>query len=324
LAGSIVCWSTVPLFLRYFTTYIDAWTANGLRYPMAMVIWLPWLVALLRDRTQPRQFYMRALIPAGVNFGGQCFWALAPYYIYPGLIAFVVRLTVLWTVIAAMIIFVDERSLARSRRFWAGLALAAMGFVGVSAYSGALRGGASLAGVLISLGCSLLWGLYGVTVRWSMRGVDARKAFALIGWYTAAATIVVMVIAGEPTQARTMPAGAVLLLIASSVVGVAFAHVLYYAAIAQLGVAIAGGALLISPFLTASASYFLYGERLVLQQWAGGFVLVVGAAVLLWAQQHLRVPIDAPQPSERAVPRKEPGQSRRALEGQAGPNVTQC
>lgn len=287
LAGATLCWAMVPLFLKHFTGYIDGWTANGLRYPLAMLIWLPWLLRLVRRGGGTRQFYLRALVSTTVKLVGQCLWAWAPYYIDPGLMAFVVRLNVVWATIAAIIIFADERRLAASGRFWMGLACGAVGFVGVSVYSGALQGGATTTGVLLMVACSLMWGLYAVTVRWAMRGVPAPEAFALIGGWTALGTLVLMFILGDPAAALAMPPRTVALLVISALVGIAAAHVLYYTAIARLGVAIVSGATLLSPFLTAAASAMIYGERLLPQQWACGVILVFGAGILVWAQRDL-------------------------------------
>jgi drug/metabolite transporter (DMT)-like permease len=99
--------------------------------------------------------------------------------------------------------------------------------------------------------------------------------------------IAVMLIFGDPSDALAMPASGIVLLLISSLVGIAAAHVLYYIAISRLGVALVSGTTLLSPFLTAAASQFIYNERLLPQQWLGGIVLVLGAGLLVWAQQHV-------------------------------------
>jgi len=318
LIGAVLCWSAVPLFLKHFTAFIDGWTANGLRYPLAMLVWLPWLVALLRQGRRARRFYVRALVPTSVNLAGQCLWAWAPYYIDPGLIAFVIRLNVIWAIIAAMLIFTDERGLIGSGRFWLGLAVAMTGFVGVSIYGGALKGGATLTGVLLTLACSLMWGLYSVTVRWSTRDVDARSAFALIGCYTAVGTLVLMFVLGEPGRATTMPLGSFVLLVISALVGISTAHVLFYAALARLGVTICSGASLASAFITAAVSWQIYDERLAPQQWVSGLALICGAAVLIWAQQHLSAPATSRKPAD--VDKIEPFDDHAPPEGESRRN----
>lgn len=41
LTGSVLAFGSVPLFLRHFSSHLDAWTVNGVRYATAALIWLP-------------------------------------------------------------------------------------------------------------------------------------------------------------------------------------------------------------------------------------------------------------------------------------------
>lgn len=38
ILGSLFGWSSIPLFLRYFTELVDGWTANGWRYAVSAVL----------------------------------------------------------------------------------------------------------------------------------------------------------------------------------------------------------------------------------------------------------------------------------------------
>ena len=53
LLGNILCWAAVPVLLRYLTNALDAWTANGIRYPLAAVFFLPILVVTWRSGVVP-------------------------------------------------------------------------------------------------------------------------------------------------------------------------------------------------------------------------------------------------------------------------------
>ena len=118
LLGSILCWSTVPLFLKYFTSFIDGWTANGLRYPVVVFLYLPWLIYFARKGQLTSRMWKLALLPAIVNTIAQIAWAWAPYYIDPGYLSFLVRLSTVWTVLGSFMLFHDERRLIKSRKFW--------------------------------------------------------------------------------------------------------------------------------------------------------------------------------------------------------------
>ena len=41
--GMLCCWSVGPVFIKYLTGYIDAWTQNLLRYSTACIFLLPFL-----------------------------------------------------------------------------------------------------------------------------------------------------------------------------------------------------------------------------------------------------------------------------------------
>ena len=51
---TLVGWSSVPLFLRYFADEIDVWTSNGWRYGFSAILWAPVLILGARRRTLPR------------------------------------------------------------------------------------------------------------------------------------------------------------------------------------------------------------------------------------------------------------------------------
>ena len=49
--GATVCFSIVPVFLRYFTDpeyHLDLWTVNAVRYTTAAVFWFPFVLVLGR------------------------------------------------------------------------------------------------------------------------------------------------------------------------------------------------------------------------------------------------------------------------------------
>jgi hypothetical protein len=41
---TLLAWSSVPLVLKYFTEYIEGWTANGWQYAVAALFWTPVVV----------------------------------------------------------------------------------------------------------------------------------------------------------------------------------------------------------------------------------------------------------------------------------------
>ena len=290
--GSLLCWCTVPLFIKYFTDYFDPVTQNGLRYSVAALVWLPALIFMIRSGKVPGHIWAAALIPTFVNICGQTLWAWSLYYLDPGMVGFVVKLNTVWGTILAIIFFADERNLVRSRSFWCGMILSGVGFVLMVGAHPQLRLSGTIAGLAIIIGCSVFWALYAVTVRWKMARYAPIPAFAVIAIYTAAGCDVLMLLFGEPAAVGQAGSFTLLMLLISAVLGIGLAHVFYYGALNRLGVAITSGILLIVPFVTAVLSMAIFGERLGSVQWLGGAVLVGGTALLVAAQRVLGQPAE--------------------------------
>jgi drug/metabolite transporter (DMT)-like permease len=295
LIGAVICWSAVPLMLRYLAVrgiVPDGWTSNAVRYPVSALLYTPWLIPAIRDRSL-RRLWLLALIPTIPNLAGQTCWAWAPYYIDAGLTTFIVRLSVVWTMVGAVIFFPDERALLRSPLFWIGTAMNVAGFLAIVLYSHSLAAGATKIGVLISVGCSVFWALYIIGVRKAMGRVNPLTAFAVVSLYTSVAFLA-MAPLGEPSLLLRMTVSQWALLLFSAVVGIAAAHGMYYIAVQRLGAMIPSTVNTIAPFLTAAASSLWFGEVIRAEQWVGGLIAAVGSGLVIWSQRSLAaaVPIE--------------------------------
>lgn len=299
IAGAILCWASVPVFLRALAHSIDAWTANGLRYPLAAVLYWPILLAAWRSGRLDPGLWRRALIPAGVTFAGQILWALAPYYLEAPLIAFLGQTSVIWGIVGAMVLFPDERTLLRSPRFYAGLVLAALGAASLAISRGVLEGKGARVGVLIMLACGFFFGLYAVSVRRCMRRDSPLLAFGVVAQYVSLGTVGLMLLFAPAAPLARFDLKGWGVMAASSVLGIAVAHVLLYTAVQRLGAALAHGVSLAKPFLTLVLAYLVLGETLTPTQVAAGVAMVAGGAILLSSQLAGRLPYLPPNPASK-------------------------
>ena len=283
----MLCWGSVPVFLRSFIEEIDAWTANGFRYPFAALVWTIPLIIWVVHKKVPAWCLGWALVPTFFNIFNQTFWGWAPYHLEPGMISFIARTSLVFSITISFIVFRDERALLRSRTFWVGLTLCVAGFLGINVMGGELTSQATWVGVLIVLGHSLFASLYGVSVRKLMRGIAPWVSFPIICWYTSIIMLWMMFAFGEPANLFTLSQNEFLLLALSSLIGIGLGHVSFYYSIQSIGVSISSGCILLMPFYTSVISYFVYGEYFSLPQWISGTLMVAGAGILLWAQQDL-------------------------------------
>jgi len=288
LAGCVVCWSTTPVLLRSLTAEIDAWTANGIRYPLAAVVFWPLLIRAYRNRQLSRGLLRRCLVPAGLAFCGQILWALSPYYLSASAIGFYVRSSLVWSLLAAMVLFPDERVLLRRWQFHSGLGLTILGFVVLSVAANPhleITG----VGIVLILFCSLFFGLYGVSVRYYLRDTPPHVAFGIVCQLVSAGTMSAMLLQGDFSNLQQLPVRSWLVLVASALLGVALGHIFMYSAIRRLGAALTSSIQSLSPFLTAIFASLFLSERMTVREWSAGLGLAIGACILVRTQRFLNL-----------------------------------
>ena len=157
--------------LKYLEPYITGWESNAVRYPFASMLWAGPLYYFWRKGRVPRSVWKWALLPAGVNVFAQGLWAWLPYFNDASVIGFLARTSVVFAITGGLILFPDERPIMKSPMFWIGVVLCAGGFLIMNAVGANLSSGDSLFGPMLVLICGMFYGLYGVSVRYSMHGV---------------------------------------------------------------------------------------------------------------------------------------------------------
>jgi drug/metabolite transporter (DMT)-like permease len=286
---TLVGWSSVPLFLRYFADYIDAWTSNGWRYGFSALLWAPLLVVgALRGRLPPG-LWRAAIVPSIVNSIGQVTFVWAHYRIDPGLLSFGLRSQVLFAAVGAYLLFASERRVIRSPMFLLGMVAVLLGTAGSMLKGRHPIDWAQAEGIVLALASGALFAGYALAVRRYMSKFGSIVAFAAISQYTATVMVVLMLVLGrhgglEVVELSSRDVG---LLLISAVIGIALGHVFYYMSIARLGVAVSSGVLQLHPFGVAVASYYVFNEVLTRTQWISGGAAVVGALMMVSVQSRI-------------------------------------
>ncbi len=285
----IFAWASQPLFLKYFTGYLDGWTVNGVRYGMAVAIWLPYLLFHVHRGGLTPGIYRDAWIPAGCHLFGQICWGLSPYYNDASVMHFIGRSTFLFMIIFGFFLLHEERLLFVRPVFWLGVAGTIAGVLFMYA-GGTDIGSTSPLGVLLLLGAGAGWASYGVTIKKYMHRHRARLSFAVISLYTAPALWVAMFLMGDWAQIAHVPLPTWGWIFASAVTGIALAHVMLYVVLKQYGPIVSDGVFQLIPFVTVVGAYILFGERMTPLQWVGGCVLIGAAYALLLAKRAAGTP----------------------------------
>jgi len=291
----VLCWGSVPVLLRELTDDVDAWTANAVRYPLSAMLYWPVLFVFGRAGVLNRQLVARCAIPAFFALSGQVLWALAPYYLPASAIGFLVRMSLVWSLLGAMTLFPDERRLLRVSGFYVGLALSIGGFVVLSVSKGMFDADVTVKGIIIILACSFFFGFYGVSVRRCLRGVHPLVGFGVVSQFVSIGTLLALTLTATAGVARPQALSSLgptswCQLVSSSILGIALGHLFLYIGVARLGAAITSGVQAITPLVTVALAIVFLDESMSPSQWIAGVAMVIGAVVLLRTQQVVAAP----------------------------------
>src|SRR5437868_15329343 len=163
------------------------------------------------------------------------------------------------TALLALIFFPEERHILRQWQFQVGTLLGLLGAVGVFWFQpGATAGHVAVRGMLIAFTATFCWALYGVLVKRPSARLGSIRSFGLISFITSALLFPLTWAFGNVATPGQVTWNVNLILVISAVTCITVAHILYYVAIQDLGVALAQTLQLLCPLgaLTLSAIIF--------------------------------------------------------------------
>lgn len=278
--ATILIWSTPSLFQFYLNRYYDPFAQNFYRYSVGFLAILPFAIYRLR-RSGPRLDLRLAgvcLLPALPNVVHQIAQTVSLSYVGPGVYAIFIRSSVIVTALLALIFFPEERWIIRQWRFQLGTLLGLLGAVGVFWFQpGWTAGHVPLRGLAIAFTASFSWALYGVLVKRPSARLGTIRSFGVISFLTSALLLPLTWAFGKLDTPLQVGAHVNWILIVSAITCITLAHVLYYVAIREIGVALSQTLQLLCPAGALALSVWIFGERLTAPQlWSAG-VLLFGA-----------------------------------------------
>jgi drug/metabolite transporter (DMT)-like permease len=286
--GTLACWSLGPLFIKYLAGHVDSWTQNAVRYSVASLFLLPFLIHASTAGGLSSKVWRRAILPSFANIAMQSLWAAGFYYIGPAFMTLLSKTSVLWVTGFSLIVFREERPLIRSPRFWMGLLLSLTGMVGVIAFKDDFAATGTFTGILIALAQAFMWGVYTISVRIAFQDVDPRVSFSVMSIYAAVGLSVAAFLFGNPSEVLALDVRGWSAVVISALTAIALGHTLYYTAIRRIGTMIPVLVILAQPFVVFGLSNLLFHERLNGVQLIFGGLLLTGSGLSVWAQQHRR------------------------------------
>ncbi len=279
LFATIVIWSVPSLFQYYLIPYYEPWSQNFYRYSVACLAIAPFVYQRVR-RGGPkidRHAISICLPPCIPNVIHQVGQVVALYYIGPGVYAIFGRTSVIFAALLALIFFPEERSVIRQWKFQVGTAIGLIGAFGVIWFQ---RNGAdqhiAWPGLAIAVTATFCWALYSVMVKRPSAELGPIRSFGIISFFTSCALLFLTLAFGKIAAPLHASTHVNLVLIVSAVVCITLAHVLYYIAIHQIGVALSQTLQLLCPVGALLLSAWIFHERLTIQQMFSAIILLLG------------------------------------------------
>jgi drug/metabolite transporter (DMT)-like permease len=278
--ATIVIWSTPSLFQYYLIRYYDPWAQNFYRYSVACLAIAPFVVYRMQSGG-PRLDWRSVLIcfaPCVPNVVHQVTQVVALFYMGPGVYAIFTRSSVIFTALLALAFFPEERRVIRQWQFQLGTSLGLIGAFGVVWFQPGWKAGhIALPGLFIAFTATFCWALYGILVKRPSAQLGSIRSFGLISFITSALLLPLTCAFGKIGTPLHVGSHVNLILVISAVSCITLAHVLYYVAIREIGVALAQTLQLLCPAGALALSAWIFGERLTHAQVWSAAILLFGA-----------------------------------------------
>jgi drug/metabolite transporter (DMT)-like permease len=280
--ATVFIWSLPSLFMYYLNRSYDPWAQNFYRYSVACLAIAP-LVLYRINRGGP-SIDMHAvklcLLPCLPNVVHQVTQVMALFYIGPGVYTIFTRASVIFTALLALAFFPEERVVIRQWQFQLGTLLGLIGAFGVIWFhenAGLHEKHVALPGLFIAFTATFCWALYSVLIKRPSAELGPIRSFGLVSFITSTLLFPLTLAFGKIGTPFHAGAQANMVLIISAVLCITLAHVLYYVAINEIGVALSQSLQLLCPAIAMALSAWFYGERLTHAQIWSAAILLIGA-----------------------------------------------
>ena len=289
LFASIAIWSMPSLFQFYLVRYYEPFAQNFYRYSVACLAITPFVFYRVRRGGPKIDLHALGLclIPCIPNVIHQITQVVSLFYMGPGVYAIFNRSSVIFTALLALAFFPEERHIVRQWQFQLGTLLGLLGAFGVIWFQSngqepalsASRMGRHIAwpGLLIAFTATFCWALYAVLVKRPSAQLGAIRSFGVISFITSALSFPLTLLFGRIDAPLHAGAHVNLILIVSAITCITMAHVLYYVAIQEVGVALAQTLQLLCPLGALALSAWIFHERLSSAQLISAVILLIGA-----------------------------------------------
>jgi len=283
IAIATFIWIWPPILVKMLSFHFDIHTQNLYRYLAgSSVLMAISLIYRRRGLLNSLKKFKNFILPAILVFLYQITFVGGIYLLTPTIASLVSRSSVFFTVLFSFVFFPDERRIIRSRSFVIGSFLAILGVYGVIMGKGSdIHLTDFNLGAILILTSSIFWSLYTVVIKVMVREGDPFESASIVFVLSLPLFFIGALLFGDVGALKVAPKSIIAILFLSGIFCVGIANAFNYKSIKLIGTAISSNLILITPFFTAIASYFIFGEVLSIYQILSGIALLVGCSMLI-------------------------------------------
>jgi drug/metabolite transporter (DMT)-like permease len=295
LAMCTLGWTFAPVFIRLLKDDYEPLTQGFVRYAFGSAF----LIALcLIYHRQALFTLLRNPWPvigiSALNVFQQYVWTTGTYATGATMAQLVIKLSVVFVVIFAFILFHEERAVIRNPLYLFGTALSIAGVCAVL-----VRDPNDLAqlygpGSLFLLTAAVCWGVYAVWGKHIVLGIHPIPMFAVVSMFSTIGLGATSLLFEDTSAAWRAGAWTTFVAAISGILAIGGAHACFHYAQRHFGSAFTNSFMLILPLTTyGAARIILPNEALTLMQWMGAGVLLSGTLIIILVENRRRAPVES-------------------------------
>ncbi len=273
-------WVWPGIFIKYLGEYFSSYTQNFYRFLAASAFLL--IIGYFRSRNNlfsSLKNFRIFLLPALYVLLAQITWVEGVMMTEPAFASFLRRSSIFFVILFSFFLFRSERRIISSKFFIAGTILCFAGVAGVILGGG--EGFEFSLGVFLVLLSALFWAMFIVSVKMVSEGTDSLLSTGVIFLLTLPVFYIGGVVKGDISGIFHAGRFTNLMLFLSGILFVGIANTLQYKSIKVIGSSLTANFVLSTPFMTAVASYYIFGEILTAVQLLSGVLLLAGCGALM-------------------------------------------
>ena len=278
-------WALAPIFIRQLSTIYDPHTQNLLRYASATLpLFVISIIWFRKDLFTSFRGYKGMLGIAALNVLQQHVWTVGCAGSTATTAQFITKLSIVFVILFSFFLFHEERSVIKSRVYQFGTLLSFAGAAAVISDNPASIVPVLDFPTLMLLATAVLWAAYTVWAKHLVMNVHPIPMFTVLSIYTTLGFAVLSPATGHTFTLVTAGWHPAVIGIVSGLIPIAWAHPSFHYAQKHLGSALCSSVALFNPLVTYAVALWVFpDEHLVLTQWLGAALLLLGTFLVLTA-----------------------------------------